>query len=64
MSSSFDKSMYDQILNFLGVLFVYNELYAKCIQSSNLVEGASEGVYLKILLFMLINGTPDFVILT
>ncbi|KAG5041395.1 hypothetical protein JHK85_013871 [Glycine max] len=31
------------ILNFLGVLFVYNELYAKCIQSSNLVEGASEG---------------------
>ncbi|RDX71798.1 hypothetical protein CR513_48798, partial [Mucuna pruriens] len=52
LSSSFDKVKYDHILNFLGVKFVDNGWYAKCIQSSNLVEGASEGVYLKLLLFI------------
>ena len=51
LSSSFDKSEYDAILKFLGVKHVNFDWYAKCIQSSNLVDGVSEDVYLALLLF-------------
>ncbi|TKY68745.1 hypothetical protein E2542_SST05005 [Spatholobus suberectus] len=55
LSSSFDTSQYDGILNFLGVQQVKFDWYAKCIQSSNLVGGVSEVVYLKLLLFVAKN---------
>ncbi|GAU37289.1 hypothetical protein TSUD_354450 [Trifolium subterraneum] len=52
LSSSFDKSEYDHILKFLGVKLVNTAWYAKCIQSSNLVDGISEDIYLELLLFV------------
>ncbi|KAA8542076.1 hypothetical protein F0562_023228 [Nyssa sinensis] len=52
LCSSFDKDMYNHILNFLGVEYVDDEWYAKCIQSSNFVLGVSEDVYLELLLFL------------
>ncbi|XP_061338867.1 uncharacterized protein LOC133285633 [Gastrolobium bilobum] len=60
LSSSFDKAQYDHILNFLGVKPVHNKWYAKCIQSSNLLDGASEDVYLKLLLFIATNWGSRF----
>lgn len=55
LSSSFDRSEYDHILSFLEVQQVSTDWYAKCIQSSNLVDGASEVIYLKLLLFIATN---------
>ncbi|CAJ2664742.1 unnamed protein product [Trifolium pratense] len=52
LSSSFDKREYDHILKFLGVKLVNIDWYAKCIQSSNLVDGVSEDIYLELLLFV------------
>ncbi|KAG6624974.1 hypothetical protein CIPAW_16G063700 [Carya illinoinensis] len=60
LSSSFDKGEYDQILSFLGVEPVNNEWYAKCLQSSNLVAGVAEDVYLEILLFVAKNWRSKF----
>ncbi|KAM4107744.1 hypothetical protein ACJW30_04G168300 [Castanea mollissima] len=60
LSSSFDRAEYDYILNFLGVELVNNEWYAKCIQSSKLVEGVSEDVYLELLLFVADNWKSKF----
>ena len=55
LSSSFDKIEYDDILSFLGIQQVNTDWYAKCIQSSNLVDGVSEVVYLNLLLFIATN---------
>ncbi|AET01325.1 ATP/DNA-binding protein [Medicago truncatula] len=55
LSSSFDKSKYEAILKFLGVKHVKFEWYAKCIQSTNLVDGVSENLYLELLLFLAKN---------
>ncbi|XP_059306209.1 uncharacterized protein LOC132057600 [Lycium ferocissimum] len=52
VNSAFDKEMYNHILNFLEVKQVDNGWYAKCIQSSNLVLGVSEDVYLELLAFV------------
>ncbi|KAM3752101.1 hypothetical protein ACB098_04G163600 [Castanea mollissima] len=60
LSSSFDRAEYDNILNFLGVELVNNEWYAKCIQSSKLVEGVSDDVYLELLLFIADNWRSKF----
>jgi len=60
MSSSFDKSEYDNVLNFLGVKPVTVDWYAKCIQSSNLVDGVSEDLYLQLLLFVARNWSSRF----
>uniref|UniRef100_A0A2N9J2L5 Sacsin/Nov domain-containing protein n=1 Tax=Fagus sylvatica TaxID=28930 RepID=A0A2N9J2L5_FAGSY len=60
LSSSFDQTEYDHILNFLGVELVNNEWYAKCIQSSKLVEGVSEDLYLELLLFIADNWKSKF----
>ncbi|XWS47769.1 hypothetical protein CRYUN_Cryun13aG0013500 [Craigia yunnanensis] len=60
LHSSFDIVEYDNILKFLGVGPVKNEWYAKCIQSSNLVLGVSEGVYLELLLFLADNWNNIF----
>ncbi|VVA21672.1 PREDICTED: LOW QUALITY PROTEIN [Prunus dulcis] len=57
---SFDKKEYDHILSFLGVEPVDDEWYAKCIQSSNLVVGVPEDVYLELLLFIADNWGPKF----
>ncbi|CAB4280436.1 unnamed protein product [Prunus armeniaca] len=57
---SFDQEEYDHILSFLGVEPVDDEWYAKCIQSSNLVVGVSEDVYLELLLFIADNWWPKF----
>ncbi|XP_004517178.1 uncharacterized protein, partial [Cicer arietinum] len=55
LSSSFDKRKYDSILKFLGVEMVNVDWYAKCIQSSNLVERVSDDIYLELLLFVARN---------
>ncbi|KAJ1427869.1 Histidine kinase/HSP90-like ATPase superfamily [Sesbania bispinosa] len=55
LSSSFDRGEYDSILKFLGVKQVNVDWYAKCIQSSDLVDGVSEDVYLELLLFVAKN---------
>ncbi|KAF3970886.1 hypothetical protein CMV_005458 [Castanea mollissima] len=60
LSSSFDRTEYDNILNFLGVELVNNEWYAECIQSSKLVKGVSEDVYLELLLFISDNWRFKF----
>ncbi|XP_045787928.1 uncharacterized protein LOC123883232 [Trifolium pratense] len=60
LSSSFDKSEYDLVLNFLGVKSVNVDWYAKCIQSSNLVDGVSEDLYLQLLLFVAKNWSSSF----
>ncbi|KAK3183207.1 hypothetical protein Dsin_030493 [Dipteronia sinensis] len=60
LSSSFDKQEYDQVLNFLGVGQVSNDWYGKCIQSSDLVMGVSEDVYLELLLFLADNWSSKF----
>ncbi|KAJ8554132.1 hypothetical protein K7X08_024810 [Anisodus acutangulus] len=59
VNSAFDKKMYNHILNFLEVKQVDNGWYAKCIQSSNLVLGVSEDVYLELLAFVAENW-PSF----
>ncbi|MCI08050.1 DNA binding protein [Trifolium medium] len=60
LNSSFDKSEYDNVLNFLGVKSVNYDWYAKCIQSSNLVDGVSEDLYLQLLLFVAKNWSSRF----
>ncbi|XP_061376034.1 uncharacterized protein LOC133318104 [Gastrolobium bilobum] len=60
LCSSFDQTEYDHILNYLGVQSVNDDWYAMCIQSSNLVDGVSEDVYLKLLLFVATNWTSRF----
>ncbi|KAL2539645.1 DNA binding [Abeliophyllum distichum] len=55
LSSAFDEEKYDHLLNFLGVDYVNDEWYAKCIRSSNLVLGVSEDLYLELLLFIAEN---------
>ncbi|KAG7951352.1 hypothetical protein I3843_12G002600 [Carya illinoinensis] len=55
LSPSFDKGEYDHVLSFLGVEPVNYEWYAECIQSSNLVAGVTDDVYLEILLFVAEN---------
>ncbi|KAI3740240.1 hypothetical protein L2E82_30665 [Cichorium intybus] len=52
VASSFDKKEYDVILDFLEIQFIDHEWYAKCINSSNLVMGVSEDVYIQLLLFI------------
>ncbi|KAK2406056.1 ATP/DNA binding protein [Trifolium repens] len=60
LNSSFDKSEYDNVLTFLGVKSVAVDWYAKCIQSSNLVDGVSEDLYLQLLLFVANNWSSRF----
>ncbi|XP_057425381.1 uncharacterized protein LOC130718771 [Lotus japonicus] len=60
LSSAFDRSEYDRVLNFLEVKPVNVDWYAKCIQSSNLVDGVSEDVYLELLLFVTENWLTMF----
>ncbi|KAM1025527.1 hypothetical protein ACFX13_039366 [Malus domestica] len=60
LCDSFDKEEYDHILNFLGVEPVHDEWYAKCIQSSDIVAGVSEDVYLELLLFVSDNWRRTF----
>ena len=60
LSSSFDKIEYDNVLDFLGLKSVNVDWYAKCIQSSNLVDGVSEDLYLQLLLFIAKNWSSRF----
>jgi sacsin len=59
LSSSFDKREYDAALKFLGVKQVKIDWYARYIQSSNLVDGVSEDIYLQLLRFVAKNW-PSF----
>ncbi|PIA50961.1 hypothetical protein AQUCO_01100047v1 [Aquilegia coerulea] len=60
LNSAFDTENYDDILNFLEVRSMDNEWYAECIQSSNLVLGLSEEVYLELLFFVADKWRSDF----
>ncbi|KAL7602654.1 uncharacterized protein LOC111906349 [Lactuca sativa] len=52
LASSFDKSDYNVILDFLEIKPVSHEWYAKCIGSSRLVLGVTEDVYIQLLVFI------------
>ncbi|KAL5791559.1 hypothetical protein ACOSP7_000153 [Xanthoceras sorbifolium] len=60
LNSSFDRQEYDPVLNFLGVGNVTYEWYVRCIQSSDIVLGVSEDVYLELLLFLADNWSSKF----
>ncbi|CAD6256984.1 unnamed protein product [Miscanthus lutarioriparius] len=55
LSSHFDNSIYDSVLNFLEVENVDHEWYAKCIEGSNLVKEVHEQLYLEIIYFVADN---------
>ncbi|CAI0453536.1 unnamed protein product [Linum tenue] len=59
LASSFDRSKYDKVLKFLGVGFVVDEWYTKCIQSSNLVKGISDDLYIELLHFIAANWSTN-----
>ncbi|KAG9129254.1 hypothetical protein Leryth_006468 [Lithospermum erythrorhizon] len=52
LSSEFDRESYSNVLCFLGVDYVDDDWYSKCIQSSDMVLKVPEDVYLDILLFI------------
>nr|GMC69936.1 Sacsin like [Ipomoea batatas] len=52
LNHAFDQEKYNDILKFLDVKYVEDEWYSRCIQSSDLVLGVSEDVYLELLLFV------------
>ncbi|OVA09627.1 hypothetical protein BVC80_9101g156 [Macleaya cordata] len=60
LSSAFDRTAYDHILDFLEVKQMDNEWYSKCIRSSNLVLGVSEDVYMEVLSFLFDNWGSRF----
>ncbi|KAK1257378.1 hypothetical protein QJS04_geneDACA023613 [Acorus gramineus] len=60
LSSAFDASEYDDVLNFLGVKYVDDDWYAKCVAGSNLVMGVSEDLYMRILYFFAENWSGRF----
>ncbi|KAK1294471.1 tRNA-splicing endonuclease subunit Sen2-2 [Acorus calamus] len=60
LSSAFDASEYDDVLNFLGVKYVDDDWYAKCVAGSNLVMGVSEDLYMRILYFFAENWSDRF----
>ncbi|KAL5717413.1 hypothetical protein ACHQM5_010418 [Ranunculus cassubicifolius] len=60
LNSAFDREYYDDILDFLEVRSMDNEWYGKCVQSSNLVLGLSENVYLELLFFIADKWTSHF----
>lgn len=55
ISSHFDKSAYNSVLEFLGIKSVNPEWYAKCIEGSNLVKEVPEQLYLEIISFVADN---------
>ncbi|XP_023637923.1 uncharacterized protein LOC17887094 [Capsella rubella] len=60
LDSSFDRTEYDNVLEFLGLKQVGNEWYVKCIQGCNLVTTVSEGTYVEVLLFIAENWQSRF----
>ncbi|KAF5193306.1 ATP/DNA binding protein [Thalictrum thalictroides] len=60
LNSAFDTEDYNDILNFLEVRSMDNEWYSKCIQSSNLVLGLSEDIYMELLFFVADKWNPIF----
>ncbi|KAJ4963570.1 hypothetical protein NE237_023509 [Protea cynaroides] len=60
LNSAFDREEYNDVLNFLGVRPMDSEWYVKCIQSSNLVMGVSEDVYMELLFFLASNWDSCF----
>ncbi|XP_010503517.1 PREDICTED: uncharacterized protein LOC104780695 [Camelina sativa] len=60
LDSSFDRTVYDNVLEFLGLKQVSNEWYVKCIQGCDLVTSVSEGTYVEVLLFIAENWQSRF----
>jgi sacsin len=60
LSSNFDRSSYDSVLQFLEVKDVGAEWYAKCIEGSNLVKEVDEQLYLDLLYFVTDNWQNYF----
>ncbi|XP_039778344.1 uncharacterized protein LOC120645639 [Panicum virgatum] len=60
LSSHFDESTYNSVLEFMGVKSVSIEWYAKCIEGSNLVKEAHEQLYLEIIYFVANNWQNCF----
>uniref|UniRef100_A0A1D1XGE7 Sacsin n=1 Tax=Anthurium amnicola TaxID=1678845 RepID=A0A1D1XGE7_9ARAE len=60
LSSSFDTEEYADVLEFLGVGYVENSWYAKCVEGSNLALQATDEVYLDLLCFFADNWWSHF----
>ncbi|CAL4981108.1 unnamed protein product [Urochloa decumbens] len=60
LSSHFDKSTYNSVLEFMGIKSVGTEWYAKCIEGSNLVKEVHEQLYLEIIYFIANNWQNCF----
>ncbi|CAH8267920.1 unnamed protein product [Arabidopsis lyrata] len=60
LNSAFDRTEYDNVLNFLGLKQVSNEWYVKCMQGCYLVASVSEGTYMEVLLFIAENWQSRF----
>ncbi|KAG7633734.1 Histidine kinase/HSP90-like ATPase superfamily [Arabidopsis suecica] len=60
LNSAFDRTEYDNVLNFLGLKQVSNEWYVKCIQGCDLVTSVSEATYVEVLLFIAENWQCRF----
>ncbi|CAN1189252.1 Protein NO VEIN [Linum perenne] len=59
LNSAFDLEVYNEVLNFLGVGFVADEWYTRCIQSSSLLKLISDDLYVEVLLFIAENWTTN-----
>ncbi|XP_019185040.1 PREDICTED: uncharacterized protein LOC109180010 [Ipomoea nil] len=55
LNQAFDQERYNEVLKFLDVKYVEDGWYSRCIQSSDLVLGVSEDLYLELLLFVADN---------
>lgn len=60
LDSAFDRTEFDNVLEFLGLKQVSNEWYVKCIKGCDLVTSVSEGTYLEVLLFIAENWQSRF----
>lgn len=60
LDSAFDRTEFDNVLDFLGLKQVSNEWYVKCIKGCDLVTSVSEGTYLEVLLFIAENWQSRF----
>ncbi|CAN0842933.1 Protein NO VEIN [Linum grandiflorum] len=59
LNSSFDHTVYDDVLSFLGVGFVEDEWYTRCIPSSTLLKLISNDLYVELLHFIAENWSTN-----
>ncbi|GJN04791.1 hypothetical protein PR202_ga22364 [Eleusine coracana subsp. coracana] len=60
LSAHFDKSTYNNVLEFMEIKSVSPEWYAKCIEGSNLIKEVEDDLYLEIIYFVANNWENYF----